>query len=235
MIRLDIIERKSEIIEMIDDNEPKSRICKLLDCKPETLDSYLKKMGIEYKGNMGLKGKKHNQKRISALEYIKKETLSIPKLRRKLIEDGLKEDKCEKCKNSEWMGQKLTLELHHKDYDKHNNKLENLELLCPNCHSLTPNHSKKKTKRIPKLRIRKRKLKEEKIKFEVINYCECGNIINKNSKYCIDCHSKKQRKTVRPNIDILINEIKILGYSAVGRKYGVSDNAIRKWIKNKPL
>ena len=40
-----------------------------------------------------------------------------------------------------------------------------------------------------------------------------------------------QRKTSRPSYELLIQEIKELGYSAVGRKYGVSDNSIRKWIK----
>ena len=40
-----------------------------------------------------------------------------------------------------------------------------------------------------------------------------------------------QRKVNRPPYDQLIQEIKELGYSAVGRKYNVSDNAIRKWVK----
>ncbi len=146
MIRTDIIDRKLEIIVMINNNEPKSRISKMLDCKQETLNSYLKKMGIEYKGNMGLKGKKSDPKRKSAFEYMKKDLIKTPLLRQKLIQDGIKEDKCEKCNNKEWMGQELTLELHHKDGNKYNNVLENLEILCPNCHSLTPNHSKKKKK-----------------------------------------------------------------------------------------
>ncbi len=42
---------------------------------------------------------------------------------------------------------------------------------------------------------------------------------------------ERPRKVERPQIDILLNEIKENGYSATGRKYGVSDNAIRKWIK----
>jgi len=35
----------------------------------------------------------------------------------------------------------------------------------------------------------------------------------------------------RPSKDVLLNEVKENGYSAIGRKYGVSDNAIRKWLK----
>lgn len=129
---------------MIDNHESKSSICKLLQCKPETLERYLKIMGIQYKGNMGLKGKKTNSERKTALEYLKKEIIVIPKLRRKLIEDGIKEEKCEMCGLGEWMGNKIVLELHHIDGNRFNNDLSNLQILCPNCHSLTPNHSKKK-------------------------------------------------------------------------------------------
>lgn len=46
-------------------------------------------------------------------------------------------EKCNKCGISEWMGQKITLELEHKDGDHYNNERENLEVLCPNCHALT--------------------------------------------------------------------------------------------------
>ena len=46
---------------------------------------------------------------------------------------------CERCKLAEWQGVIIPLEVHHKDGDHLNNELENLELLCPNCHALTEN------------------------------------------------------------------------------------------------
>ena len=147
-MRTDILERKEEIITMINNNESKSFICKKINCKQETLNGYLKKFGIDYKGNQGLKGKKISNKRISAIEYMKKEILSVPKLRKKLIEDGIKEDKCEKCNNTYWFGKKLMLELYHIDGNRFNNTLNNLQILCPNCHSTIPNHSKKKNKKV---------------------------------------------------------------------------------------
>ena len=52
---------------------------------------------------------------------------------------ALRGHKCEKCGNTEWLNQPIVLEVHHKDGDHLNNVLENLELLCPNCHSLTEN------------------------------------------------------------------------------------------------
>jgi hypothetical protein len=42
----------------------------------------------------------------------------------------------------------------------------------------------------------------------------------------------KRKVDKRPSYDILIKEIEEMGYSATGRKYGVSDNCIRKWIKS---
>jgi hypothetical protein len=142
IMRYDILEKKDEIIKMVKNNESKSNICKMLKCKPITLEYYLKKMDITYKGNRGLKGKKTDNKRKTALDYLKKEVIKIPILRKKLIEDGIKKHKCEVCSLNEWMGQKIPLELHHMDKDRFNNQLENLQILCPNCHALI--HSEKK-------------------------------------------------------------------------------------------
>lgn len=51
--------------------------------------------------------------------------------------------RCECCNNTEWLNLPINLEVHHKDGDKCNNTLENLELLCPNCHSYTSNFGSK--------------------------------------------------------------------------------------------
>lgn len=54
--------------------------------------------------------------------------------------------KCEQCGNTHWLGQLITLQVHHIDGDKTNNTLENLQLLCPNCHSYTDNFGSKNIK-----------------------------------------------------------------------------------------
>ena len=62
-------------------------------------------------------------------------------LKQKLIKDGIKEEKCELCGLSVWLNTRLPLELHHKDGNHYNNNLENLQILCPNCHAIQPGNS----------------------------------------------------------------------------------------------
>ena len=70
-------------------------------------------------------------------DKLKKGTkISSYKLKNKLIEFGLKEEKCEICGITEWLGKPVKFHLHHKDGDHYNNELSNLQILCPNCHKL---------------------------------------------------------------------------------------------------
>jgi transposase len=58
-------------------------------------------------------------------------------VKQRLLAAGVKEETCESCGISEWRGRPLSLALHHINGDRLDNQLENLELLCPNCHSQT--------------------------------------------------------------------------------------------------
>jgi hypothetical protein len=68
-------------------------------------------------------------------------------VKQRLLSAGLKQNCCEECGISTWLGESLSLALHHRNGDTHDNRLENLALLCPNCHSQTPNFAVNSTKR----------------------------------------------------------------------------------------
>ena len=77
--------------------------------------------------------------------YYDSFTENSPKKRGKTIVDPLiklRGRKCEKCGLTEWLGEPINLQVHHIDGDRTNNSLDNLILLCPNCHSYTPNYCK---------------------------------------------------------------------------------------------
>jgi len=87
--------------------------------------------------------------------------------------------------------------------------------------------------------IKEKKIKEKKQRVEKKKYknkssiCKhCGNRCSFSKDRCEPCYRKQSRKVERPSLDQLKIDIENLGYSGTGRKYGVSDNSIRKWMKS---
>jgi hypothetical protein len=147
-MRRDILEREAEIRGWVAQRRPKAFMCRELRCKPITLDGYLKKFGLDYRGNMGAKGYKQSSYRKSAGEFLRKGSLiSSHKLKLKLLRDGLKELRCERCGRVKWMGEPIPVELHHVNGNRFDNRFDNLQLLCPNCHALTDNHAGRGSRR----------------------------------------------------------------------------------------
>lgn len=226
-MRKDLYERKTEILKWIDEEKPKNFICKELKCQEGTLNNWLNKNHIKYKGrNNWKKGKKIIV--IPIENYLKKgTTIGSNKLKNKLFESGLKEKICEnpKCKRTKWNGLEIPLQLHHIDGDRHNNELNNLQILCANCHSQTDNFAGKS--------LRKEKTKPNKRK-KIIKHCSCGKELSVRAKKCKSCEKLGQQRKIhnRPSLNVILRELENKSYKEVGRKYNVSDNCIRKWIKS---
>jgi len=63
------------------------------------------------------------------------------------------------------------------------------------------------------------------------NFCACGKKIHKKSKMCVKCAPKKRKVKNRPDKDEILKMVNESSLEAVGRKYGVTGNAVKKWLK----
>lgn len=168
------------------------------------------------------KGKKFISKNQTALEdiLIENSNYSGGNLKKKLFKENLLLNKCYKCGLEPlWQGEKLTLQLDHINGNSRDNRLENLRILCPNCHTQTETYGSKNKKMGAKINIS--------------NYCSCGVKISKKATSCKSCAGVKNHSTkiIWPNEIELIKMIKESNYTQVAKKLGVSDTAIRKRIK----
>ena len=147
-MRTDILEMRPQIEAWINENKSKTYICNQLKCKPTTLDKYLSQMGISYTGNKSGKGEHKRRPCLTIFEYLEQSnSIQSGKIRKKLLDGGIREHKCEVCGNSLWLGKPIPLEAHHKDGNPSNNVLDNIELICPNCHAMTDTYRGKNCKR----------------------------------------------------------------------------------------
>lgn len=168
---------------------------------------------IDYSHFTG-RARQYNIKEVPIEEYLNNnKPIQTAKLKNKLLKLKIKENKCECCGITEWNRKPLVMQLHHINGNHLDNKLENLQMLCPNCHSQTENYCGN--------------AQEEKH-----YYCkDCGKEISRGATYCTLCNAKHHRKVELPSKEQLIEDFKeIRSFSGVGRKYGVTDNTIRKWF-----
>ena len=142
------------------------------------------------------------------------------RLKAKLIEANLIEDICWKCnQGSVWNNMPLVLQLDHINGVHDDNRIENLRILCPNCHTQTASFCGKNINN-----------KTKKKMFKKCPMCK-NKLINKRSSMCISCNGVLNRKVERPTKDELSELIGKNTWASIGRMFGVSDNAVRKWAK----
>ena len=211
--------------KLVKESDNLSDVAKKMGLKPfcgnrNTIKKYILKYNIDishFKIVYGIKNRTRKDINDILIEGI---TLNNTSLKDRLYREGLKERKCELCGQDEnWNGNKMSLILDHINGKHNDNRFKNLRIICPNCDATLSTFSGKNTKNFIFLDDKK------------INYCNCGEVINNTSKLCNRCDSIQQRKVERPSLDVLLADVEKLGYLGTGRKYGVSDNAIRKWIK----
>ena len=205
-------------------------LCRTLGLKPYSgsqthLKKVVIKLGIDYShflGKVWNKGKKFPPKQ-ELKRYLNNELfINSDSLRKRLIRENLKKPQCEDCRILEWNGQELPLELDHVNGNPADNTLENLKILCPNCHAIKTRQDRKKA-RVKKVRVKEIKL------------CDCGKSILKRSLMCKKCRSQKSEKINWPATAWLIDEVNKTNYTVLAKQLGVTDNAIRKRIRKHPI
>jgi hypothetical protein len=129
-----------QIIEVCTSAKTMAQADVILNMHFNTLKSKAIKLGV-YMPNQSGKGinKRNNGNKIPLAEILdgKHPSYQTNKLRIRLINEGFKEHICENCGINDWLNLPISLELDHIDGNRTNHKLDNLRILCPNCHSQT--------------------------------------------------------------------------------------------------
>ncbi len=103
-----------------------------------------------FTGQGHLKGKTQKwSKRLTNEEVFtlnSKHNLATVRIKQRLLNESFLEKKCYSCEKKDWLNQEIPLELEHINGDNKDNRLENLTLLCPNCHALTGTYRGKNRK-----------------------------------------------------------------------------------------
>jgi transposase-like protein len=158
-------------------------------------------------------------------------TYARSNLKARLYGEGIKRPFCELCGQGEvWRNRPMGLILDHVNGVRDDNRLENLRIVCPNCAATLDTHCGRKNRLEPAERACLLCGANFRAKYPRQRYCSsaCGMRSPRPSR---GVPNPALRRVDRPPYDQLLREISETSYSAVGRRYGVSDNAVRKWVR----
>lgn len=171
------------------------------------------------------KGKKINKKSIPLEEcLVENSSYCRRNLKKRLLKNGLIKNECSICGiKDNWNDKKLIMVLDHINGVSNDNRIENLRMVCPNCNSQQDTFAGRNATCEKTGRIRASKY----------DICpQCGKEKYCYSKVCWSCAINNRLKVKnRPSKEQLQKDIEEMPMTSVGKKYGVSDNAIRKWAR----
>jgi transposase-like protein len=150
-------------------------------------------------------------------------------LKVRLYAEGIKAPICEMCGQDEvWRGRPMGLILDHINGVRDDHRLQNLRIVCPNCAATLDTHCGRKNRLERPERACLRCDAIFRARYPQQRYCSrsCGVRYERKGK-----PNPTLRRVNRPPYHQLLREIAETSYVAVGRRYGVSDNAIRKWLR----
>ena len=213
-----------------------------LDCcptgaNPQTLKKYAAIWGIStdhFDPYAGVMERLRKPKKPLDEILVEHSSFSRSNLKQRLYDEGLKRPICEICgQGEEWHGKHMGLILDHKNGVRDDNRIENLRIVCPNCAATFDTHCGRAKTSPPPMRTCERCGDLFRAKSRRQRYCSryCGMRRTPESREQRGVPQPHTRKVHRPAYELLMAEIEATSYLAVGRKYGVSDNAVRKWVR----
>lgn len=148
-------------------------------------------------------------------------------LNKRLYAAGLKERTCELCgQGEEWHGRPMSLILDHVNGIHDDNRLANLRIVCPNCAATLPTHCARNVRR-PACRTCGATFRPG---YGGQRYCS-ARCWHRSDEARAARADERRWKVARPTREQLLADLRAAGWTAVGAKYGVSDNAVRKWLR----
>ena len=130
-----------------------------------------------------------------------------------------------------WCGRRMSLILDHINGIPDDNRIENLRIVCPNCAATLDTHCGRKNRIQVPIRTCRRCGRKFTAKYRRHAYCSRACGVRWDRSALRGKPKPSTRKARRPPYEQLMEEIATIGYVAVGCKYGVSDNAVRKWVR----
>ena len=158
------------------------------------------------------------------------------RLKKRLYREGIKRPICEICSQGEiWRGKTMAMILDHINGVADDHRLENLRIVCPNCAATLDTHCGRKNRQRPVERACRMCGETFFGRDSRQDFCSqsCGgkSIGDQNRRDQWGKPKIAARRVERPPFEALVEEVRRNGWSATGRKYGVSDNAVRKWVR----
>lgn len=171
-------------------------------------------------------------------EILKKDSsYNSSRLLNRLIKEGLKTRECEECGINNWRDKPISLQLHHKDGNRKNNELSNLQILCPNCHSQTDNYmGKNKTNYDYYDSKAKKGITEDgqrlytgKGYYKVLCPVCKINYKSKDAKMCKECFNKNNNFIPKAPKEELFTYLENHTCIETAKHFHVCPNTIRSW------